>query len=145
MKTNRWADGVRVRQRGEGPLMAFPPCPTRAYARPANPLGVNLKLAFRAYCADLGTMDPFFRAGELYCPFCGDTCKLSTPPPACGCERGCKMCQDGPEEELLTPPDELCPNGCMKMPPQVTLRAGDTVDGGTIATFNADGTPQVKG
>ena len=125
--------------------MAFPPCPTRAYARPANPLGVNLKLAFRAYCADLGTMDPFFRAGELYCPFCGDTCKLSTPPPACGCERGCKMCQDGPEEELLTPPDELGPNGCMKMPPQVTLRAGDTVDGGTIATFNADGTPQVKG
>ena len=74
-----------------------------------NPLGVTLKLAFRAYCADMGTMNPAFRAQEMYCPFCGDTCRLSTPPPACGCARGCKMCQDAPDEEVVTPPTSSAP------------------------------------
>lgn len=102
--------------------------------------GMALKLAFRAYCADVATTNPATarhgttgwtgaNMSAMYCPFCGDECTFGHSP-----------------DRTLSPVelDELCPNGCMKMPPQVTLRTGDVVDGGTIATFQADGTPIVR-
>lgn len=109
-----------------------------------NPLGMALKQAFRAYCADMGTMNPAYRAREMYCPFCGEACRLSTPRVRKTYDTEAGVTEHILEEEVVTPPDELCHNGCMKLPPQVTLHAGDAVDGGIIATFNADGTPQVK-
>lgn len=99
----------------------------------SKPLEEALKLAFRAYCEAVATTNPATtrhgttgwtgaNMSAMYCPFCGAECSTLSP------------------VEL----DELCPNGCMKMAPQVTLRVGDAVEGGTIATFQADGKPLVR-
>lgn len=106
----------------------------------SKPLEEALKLAFRAYCEAVATTNPATtrhgttgwtgaNMSAMYCPFCGAECTFGHIP-----------------DRTLSPVelDELCPNGCMKMAPQVTLRVGDAVEGGTIATFQADGKPLLR-